>query len=807
MHLRLAFSIASIVFSTISSAATLDQSPASPNDWGYRPDSVKSETNPPGFVWRPNKEAASYEFQCARDEAFATGLIRADQIQFACYCPDQTLAVGKWFWRYRMIDKKGQTSDWSKARWFEVDANAVAFPMPARKELIGRIPAAHPRLFVRPEQMDSLRQRAKTDLKKEYDALIKQCEALLKNPPVTAEPPKYPPEVKAKSEEWKAIWWGNRTYTIKVLDGAATLGFGHLLSDNPAKRQAYGELAKRLLMEASAWDPKGSTNYHYNDEAGMPYVYFFSRAYTFLNDLLSEEDKTKCRAMMRIRGNEMYAHLNPRHLWSPYSSHSNRAWHKLGEAGIAFLGEIPEAEDWVWLSMNVFWNVYPVWSDSDGGWHEGSSYWQSYIERFTFFADIMRVDLGVDAFKKPYFSRVGYYTMYLQPPGTIGGGFGDLVADRDAKANRVLMSALAAQAKNPYWQWYVDSLGGPVNEPGYIGFIRGAIPAVSAKAPDDLPTSRCFTGIGQAYLNTNLKSAKDNVELGFKSSPMGTQSHGYDSNNSFFLYAYGQRLLAPTGRRDIYGSDHHANWMWETKSTNSILINGKGQTPKHSAASIGKITGFYTSANFDYVAGDASTAYGPDVKRYVRHIFFIKPDIFLIYDDVETAKPATVDLLLHSPVEIKEKGQKDIQIDVEGAHARAAILWPEDLKLAVTDKYDVPPRDRIKVKEWHLSAQGKTDGTDNLRQFITIIRVGKDAKTLDQAGDRPQQTFQCNLGYWTLAIPREGQLVEIDARPIGRDDLSSNLLAIFRGAASDEVISIKKGQISREIKPHKDDKK
>ncbi len=126
----------------------------------------------------------------------------------------------------------------------------------------------------------------------------------------------------------------------------------------------------------------------------MPYAYYFSRTYTFVHDLLSDEEREMCRRVMTARGREMYEHLCPRHLWQPYSSHSNRAWHFLGEVGIAFLGEIEEADDWVWFAMNVFFNVYPVWSDDDGGWHEGVMYWSSYIGRFTWWADVMRAATG-----------------------------------------------------------------------------------------------------------------------------------------------------------------------------------------------------------------------------------------------------------------------------------------------------------------------------------------------------------------------------------------------------------------------------
>ena len=115
-----------------------------------------------------------------------------------------------------------------------------------------------------------------------------------------------------------------------------------------------------------------ATGYRYNDEAGMPFSYLTTRTYTWLYNYLSEADRQKIRDLMAIRGQEMYNHLSGKlHIWKPYDSHANRAWHKLGEVGAAFYGEIPDAANWVWFAMNVFYNSYPVWNDDAGGWHEG----------------------------------------------------------------------------------------------------------------------------------------------------------------------------------------------------------------------------------------------------------------------------------------------------------------------------------------------------------------------------------------------------------------------------------------------------
>ncbi|MDD2598752.1 MAG: DUF4962 domain-containing protein [Kiritimatiellae bacterium] len=723
------------------SVLLVDDAPDKPGEWGFQPAvNAMVEATPPGFCWRPQKSAAEYEVQASRSADFEKVEYSAKGIAMSVHCPPQIFAAGEWFWRFR-FRQKTEWSNWSMIRRFEVAADAHELPLPARAELLARIPEAHPRLFVRPEQLTELRHRAQGDLKPLFDNMVKRAEDLLAKPALTAEPALYRSGIQRGSDEWRGVWWGNRTYVQRALGGAAELAFTWQLGG----REEFGQEARRILMECAQWDPKGATGYRYNDEAGMPYNYYFARTYTFVHQLLSEAERRKCREVMEIRGTEMYRHLFPRHLWAPYASHSNRAWHFLGELGVAFYREIPEAAEWLWFSVNVFACVYPVWSDDDGGWHEGLSYWSSYVDRFTWWADVMQSALGIDAFDKPYFAKVGFYPLYVAPPGTLSGGFGDCTTTFRSQNCAALVAVLAAQSNNPYWQWYAEAHKQKVSGGNYIGFMRSALPKVEARSPADLPASRLFRGVGQAYLNTDLTDAAKNIQIHFKSSPFGTQSHGYNAQNSFLLYVGGERLFLRSGKRDSYGSDHHQNWMWHTKSDNCITVDGESQGRRRADA-IGEITRFETTPEFDYVVGEAAGAYDGKIKRFTRRILFIKPEAVVIWDSLEAPAACAFEWRLHTANAMTINGQRDIRAANSKGGCRVEFLYPENLRISQTDQFDPPPRERIKLVEHHLTAVPAE--TSTATEFVTVLRPHFKEQTL--AGDC---AFKKTHSSYELRVP------------------------------------------------------
>jgi len=559
--------------------------------------------------------------------------------------------------------------------------------MPPIGELLARVPKQHPRLFVRPEELDQLRRDIRGPLKDRWQQLLKQADRLVANPPPTDEPLTYDPNWKRGERRWLDRWWGNREYVIRVLDSAATLAFAYRITGE-AK---YGQTARRLILDAASWNPDGATNYRYNDEAAMPILYLMSRAYTWGYDALSEEDRRQIRQTMAVRGRQVFTYLRSfPHTWRSYDSHRNRAWHKLGEVAIAFLGEIEEAPQWLEHTVNVFYCCYPVWSDDDGGWHEGTSYWSGYLSKQTWWLDVMKSALGIDGYRKPFFHRAGWFPLYAMPPGTICGGFGDSEIERNPRGIADSVAVLARGAQEGYWQWWADQNGGNIGS-GCLGLLRARQPAPKPRPPNDLPQSKLFRGTGLAMLHSDLLDARNDVQVFFKSSPMGSQSHGFNAQNSYILAVHGKPVLIWTGRRDWHGSPHHTQWMWETKAQNCILVNGQGQK-KHTSSDVGgKIVAFHTSRSLDYVAGEAGQTYGDALKQFTRTILFAKPDIIVIYDQLAATQAATYTWLLHAPEKMEFSDQTAISASNGDSHARDGIVatrgWQEtsQTRLAVAD--------------------------------------------------------------------------------------------------------------------------
>ena len=732
-------------------------------DLGRRPaEGSVSLANPPAFIWFEQPNAASYTLQYARDAKFTKDLREVTGLKFNAYCGSAVIPSGDWYWRVRFVTKAGNASSWCKTTKFTVSPEAEPTVMPEMADILKRIPEKHPRLYVRPEQVAEFKARFKTDLKDEYKKLVDRCEWILKQKIEPAEPNAY--EGERGQPKYTASWRRAYGHATRVSTYMSELAFGWLMTGN----EKYLAESKRLLAGILSWDPAGTSSMRYNDEAGMPILRHLARGYTFLHDALTPEERAKCIAVMTARGDETQKRLL-RILYRPFDSHANRMFYFFGEAAIAFLGDIPQAKDWLYFSLLYFFTNYPVWGDEDGGWHEGPWYWRGYMTSFVDWGDVMKNILRLPPLCKPYFKNVGYFLLYSEPPGTTGFGWGDFAENFRDQHGVECMTVFAALSGNPYWQWHVEQTrkaADPKKMPHvhpYVSLLRATYPTVKAKAPTDLVPSRLFRGSGIAVMNTTLLAAADDVQIQFKcGSQRGTGSHGYESANTFLLSAYGDRLLIKSGTRDSYGSKFHRDFMWDTQSQNNIMVNGKGQR-KHSYTRIGRMLEFSTTPELDRVVGEAGDCYpGQPLKRYTREILFRKPSAILVIDRLEASEPVTLDYLLHAQQKFELKDQHDIAVVRQHGACTIDLMWPEKLAVSCTDKTDPPIIDPVlfrRLKEYHLKAT--PDGKLAKAMFITLIRPYRTQDGAPARGklEKTDKGFTVTVPLengktWTVEIPQ-----------------------------------------------------
>jgi hypothetical protein len=754
-------------------AVPLDQRPAKPDEWGYRPaDGAVVRLNPPSFSWIAPANAATYTVQWSTQKDFPAGATTTvDRIVWPTYTHHAAVPPGTYFWRYRAVDAQGGGSEWSVVRRLELPATAASLPMPTVAQQRAKVPAGHPRLFLRPEDLPRLRELARGRESAGFAALRRAADGYIKAGP-TPEPEHKGSARDKNNPELIKYWWPNREQTERACNEAETIAFVYLMTGD----KTYGEAARRWVLHLVGWDPKGNTNFTLNCEAGKPLLFRPARAYDWAWDMFTPEERTTIQAAMRERlldaWNSSEVQRGIGHLQKPYGSHANRTWHKIAEAGIAFLGEIPEAPQWLDYAVNKFYAAYPVWSDDDGGWHEGVSYWSGYQNKVVWWLQVAKSALGIDGLKKPFFAQVGDYPLYISPPHSPNSGFGDLAA-RPLTAPAFMEYHLRARSGSGdggnagYWRWWADQKGMPANT-GVLGFLyRANLPPLpEPRSPAELPTSKVFRGIGVASLHTTLLDSREDVHFLFKASPFGSQSHGHNPQNSFQLNAYGEALLVANGYRDLHGSKFHYQWVHSTRAQNAVLVNGEGQTP-HSVQSRGEIVREQFGTAYDYVAGDATPAYAGRLEKAWRHVVFVKGThpFVVMYDELIAPQPATFQFMLHAlNAFIIDPRSARIRVEQPGAGVDIAYLSPVPLTYQQTDGF-VPPPTREFPNHWHLEA-----GTRQARRevgMVTVLIPHRAGQSLEWEAHRTEETSSTFVEITvagkrhTVRFPRPGVAADL----------------------------------------------
>ncbi len=670
-------------------------------------------TDPPGFVWLPESGAASYTLQYSQSPDFADAVTH-DGLKLNIHQPNEALGSGKWYWRYRAVFADGRASVWSVVRSFQVTKDSLPLRFPPFAEVKANVLSGRPRLFLRKDDLQSVQASLNGSRKALWESLRKTIDGK-RNQPLMPEPERYPNDVR-DIDMWRKFYSAIRVQTSAM----EYLAFGYLMTGN----REYADEAKRIMLYLTTWDPAGTTSYKYNDETAMPIALSTARAYDWIHDALTPEEREKVVGMMRVRAAEMYGVLRRMPYESkPYGSHSQRAMMFLGETSIAFMGDIPECEEWLEYVLTCYSCLYPPWGGADGSYTEGPWYWASYMGHALIFIDALQNATGVDLYGKPFFRNTGEYLLYCVSPHNQMMPFGDGIWLKPGSGHKSNMYRFATFYRNPYYKWYADAMpmALPVNIPNFLWYDD----TLQAKAPTDLPQSKVFYDAGLVAMHSDLSDGDQDIEFLMRSSPGGSSSHALADQNSFYLQAFGEALAIPSGYRPYYGAPHHMQWTKQTKAHNTILVDGEGQ-PIQTRSAQGRIVTALFGKGIDYACGDASKAYSGKLTKYLRHVLFLRPDYFVLLDEVAAPEPSRFDWLLHAweKMEVDEQANRAV---ISKGDARLSAEWvrPGKLDFSQTDQFSTPSDKPEHVNQWHLTAS--TTVPARSQEFVTVLRPYKAA--------------------------------------------------------------------------------
>jgi hypothetical protein len=339
----------------------------------------------------------------------------------------------------------------------------------------------------------------------------------------------------------------------------------------------------------------------------------------------------------------------------------------LGLAGLATLGDIPEAREVVEKARAALKFMHPEFdqgAEESGGWDEGPMYWGTSVSHPTrFYAALERV-LGTDDgfFELPGMAKTMWYAIDFTAPD------GHWVSFQDC-SNRLVLDPpsvlyyLAKRYNEPQFARHLD-----VNAASWHPMPYGIIwrPAIETPPAPERPAAAWYRDVDWAVLRSG------ELFLPFKAGDMGANHQQHDANN-LLLWVRGERMLNDPG----YG--HRT-----TEMHNCVLVDGHGhhnaggRRPGVQTETYADILACGTVGGAPYLVADAAPCYEVPVTRAQRHAVLTREGFVIVLDDLLVPEPAEFTANWHTLHELAE------------GPGHSAVMQGEELALHVVQAADGP---------------------------------------------------------------------------------------------------------------------
>ncbi len=639
-----------------------------------------------------------------------------------------------------------------RAQFIAIIALAAVPPLTAQGQELTLMVKGHPRLFFTEEDLDRIRAASYaaddvlelTEFTNTYFGGKKVTFAL---PPAQPGEIEEPPGFDHKSYGHYPYWTGMSGRIEGFLKSLA-------LSYASTGREEFARKAAQYCLSLARWEVWTDPDYHpkLNPCLDTGHITIgVAIAYDVCCDAWREDERATVReGLVRLGLRPLYQEAI-----LPENQDSDANWDilyngALGLAALALVGEMDDAEAWDAIRQARDYYLRIVEKKVESPDTEGLAY-SSSLNHAARFADVLKRVTGDDEFfRHPYVSEYipRWVAYFMSPDGRGCVNFAD--AGGYPKPFTTLLKLLSNNYDNGLAGWLLEqmSIGDGSN---FEGIIYGNPNRKATPPPAQWPTSALVENIDWAALRSGWED--DATFLAFKCS---SSKHGHDHKDAgnFVVNISGQWLATDLG----YGSFRNkveGIYSRGTAGHNCILVDGTTQSRRE-----GQITEFFTSEALDYALGEAANCYDEGLlDKFLRRVIFVKPDYYLIWDELAAAEPHHYQWLLHADKQARwrwdgeepERGQsrraRTLTIMKPTAELECEVLFP----LQVEASYDCWPGTEANYQAF-MSLQAPEPAAQ--RQYVVAI-----TPRMTGTGALANPGFDWGLWGWTVGKDGPSEVV------------------------------------------------
>ena len=562
-----------------------------------------------------------------------------------------------------------------------------------------RFRGVHPRLYLNQERLAALREAIKTTHAARWRQVQEEADRLTE-----FRPPQYRVERGHAGEE--QLW------QRPIGDALPTLALVYRLTGD----SKYLHAAQRWALASCEYPTWGIGKFNCTDLPAGHQLYGLALFYDWCYADLDEATRRTIRETVLKRGGIMFAAMRDGKIYWHRAYLQNHLWVNgcgLATAGLAMWEEAPETIPWLSLCLSKFQRTFEALG-SDGASHEGVGYWDYGVEHMIKFNLLSRDMFGVNLFTNSWWPKTASFRQYLSLPRHAWSQSECIVDLGDyARGNAhhpdYTLFALASEFRDGYAQWMglEMEVAGIGSKPRAWLALLWYDPSVTPRAPDRRPTLQHFADMDIVSARSDWSGDESMVVfkcgpfIGHKGMEMFSEydpggGHAHPDANHFVWFAGGEWLLRDEGYT-------HLKW---TGNHNTLLIDGEGQVGEGTkwfngaaileAKATARVIRAESSARLDHIVGDATRAYPGrfGLRRYVRHLLFLKPDVVIVADDILLDGPRQLELRFHPEATRTVADGAAFLLKGKTTMLRLEVLTPKDVGVqAESINYGAPEFD------------------------------------------------------------------------------------------------------------------